>query len=427
MSSPRKFFFFLLLLIVGDVTNFLYSQPQFVNSPKKNQILIEKNILPKGDSIVCFISYRIPYSELIFIKNDNNFECNVRFECEVRRNYKVVNRKSISSKVIAENYENSRDPDKYLEGFVSCILEQDNHILMPNLFISNTDKSIEFDSISIYPKRLIKENFCQPIIVEKVLTNCSDSALFKLNNWGNSIPFSICESVLLVPTLQSTNSKLRYTFEQNNSQILSGQINEYIKDTIKLDKCNDSLFLLKGIKETKTDYFIIKEFSHLLSEGNAKLIIENEDGIKSEFNLVVKWHKKPRVLFNPELAIELIKYIADEFTVKMLLSKSSDDYYNELIKFWDSKLPNRKYKFNSLMEEFYKRADYANSNFSTITKQNGALSDRGKIFILYSKPDKIKRDYSLKNSVAEIWFYINIEKEFVFLDETGLGNYILSN
>lgn len=426
MSIPRKSFFYVLLLITGLCNNFLYSQPQLNNPQIKNLIFVERNILPRGDSLECIVSYRIPYSELVFVKNGSFFECNVNFECEVKQNSKIVNRKSSSSIVITENYEKSRDSEKYLEGFVSFQLNQDNHYLFPNLQISNIERRIELDSISIFPKRLVKDNFIQPISVLKGESNCNDLTLYKLNNWGNSIPFSTDETILIVPILRRKSGKVKYFIQQNNSQVFTGEISECVKQPIKFDLCNNALFLINGKLDTQTEFFIIKDFSHLLSEGNAKLVIESEDGNKSEFNLNVTWHNKPKSLSNPEFAIELIKYISDELTLKMIFSKSSDEYYSELLKFWDSRIPNRNYKFNNLMEEYYKRADYANANFNTITKQNGALSDRGKIYILYGKPDQTKREYSLKNFVAEIWFYNNIKKEFVFLDETGLGNFILS-
>lgn len=79
------------------------------------------------------------------------------------------------------------------------------------------------------------------------------------------------------------------------------------------------------------------------------------------------------------------------------------------------------------MAEFYSRADYALENFAGITNQNGAKTDRGKIYIKFGKPDNIKRDYSQDEIVYELWTYTDIKKEFLFKDESGLGNYILSN
>ncbi|MBI1936907.1 MAG: GWxTD domain-containing protein [Ignavibacteriales bacterium] len=140
----------------------------------------------------------------------------------------------------------------------------------------------------------------------------------------------------------------------------------------------------------------------------------------------VVWHDKPSTLMNPELAIGLLEYITDKAKVKSLLKGSSDKYYGNLVKFWTETFPGKKFAYNKLMAEFYERADYAQKNFSSINIPNGAKSDRGRIYIMYGQPDDVRRDYSMDKKVLEIWNYSDLKKEFVFADDTGLGNYKLS-
>ncbi len=80
-------------------------------------------------------------------------------------------------------------------------------------------------------------------------------------------------------------------------------------------------------------------------------------------------------------------------------------------------------------DEYYERIEYANEHFS-YAKTPGWKSDRGRIYILYGKPDQIDRYPSESNTLPyEIWFYYNIEGgvEFDFVDFSGFGDYKLVN
>ena len=76
------------------------------------------------------------------------------------------------------------------------------------------------------------------------------------------------------------------------------------------------------------------------------------------------------------------------------------------------------------MSEFYSRIDFAIDNFSSINKSDGAKTDRGKVFIKYGEPSSNERVFS-NNKVLEIWQYEQLEKKFIFTDNTGTGNFIL--
>ena len=79
------------------------------------------------------------------------------------------------------------------------------------------------------------------------------------------------------------------------------------------------------------------------------------------------------------------------------------------------------------MNEFYMRVDYAIVQYRTVSEVNGAATDRGKIYIKYGEPDDIERSYSDQGQILEIWKYRKFNKEFVFSDVSGLGNYSLIN
>jgi GWxTD domain-containing protein len=120
-----------------------------------------------------------------------------------------------------------------------------------------------------------------------------------------------------------------------------------------------------------------------------------------------------------------LENLVDKSEVEKMLNSDEDDYYKELVEFWKPRDPVKETTLNEIMFEFYSRADIAIKSFATLSLKNGAKSDRGKIYIKYGSPDDIVRTFSDNNEVIEIWKYNKSNKEFTFVDKSGLGNFNL--
>ena len=68
-----------------------------------------------------------------------------------------------------------------------------------------------------------------------------------------------------------------------------------------------------------------------------------------------------------------------------------------------------------LFREFYKRVIYANKNFNYLSTQ-GWDTDKGRIFIINGKPEKISYDFS-NQTEFEIWEYEN--RNYIFVNNGG--------
>ena len=85
----------------------------------------------------------------------------------------------------------------------------------------------------------------------------------------------------------------------------------------------------------------------------------------------------------------------------------------KLYEFWKKHDPTPYTAYNEAMTEYYNRVDYAFFNFQTTLRNDGALTDRGKIYILYGKPDSMDRNLT-ENSTFEIWKYTKLNKKIKF-------------
>jgi hypothetical protein len=76
---------------------------------------------------------------------------------------------------------------------------------------------------------------------------------------------------------------------------------------------------------------------------------------------------------------------------------------------------------------YLQRVLSASQRFHALNR-DGWRTDRGRVFILFGEPDEIERFPSSQEAKPyENWHYYSIENgvEFVFIDRSGFGEYIL--
>ncbi len=137
------------------------------------------------------------------------------------------------------------------------------------------------------------------------------------------------------------------------------------------------------------------------------------------------WTISPESPKDLDLALRQMRYIVPWDTLKKVLKQSYTQKREFFKNFWKEMDPNPETEKNELMDEYFRRVNYANQNFSGMG-EDGWLTDRGRIFIKFGEPDDIERHPFESNSLPyEIWRYYNLRKVFVFIDRTGFGDYYL--
>jgi GWxTD domain-containing protein len=131
-----------------------------------------------------------------------------------------------------------------------------------------------------------------------------------------------------------------------------------------------------------------------------------------------------------------------EQVIRNITSKEEKDTYSQLnlegkkawLKaFWERKNPNPGNRVNNYKNEIFRRFLYANYYYSgsTVKRNDGWSSDRGRVYIQYGPPDQIdQRPSTMARKPYERWVYYRLPGQsggnyFVFVDETGYGNYQL--
>lgn len=404
----------------------LFAQPRTNqrNRPSTGQkpIYLESHVVPIDSQKLCYLSYRVPYSNLVFVREGDSYSGGLTLRVEVTSDGGVETRESTSDKVIINDYEETNRRDKFLQGLLKFRVDKDELIINPLVELHNTGRQVPLRPFNV------KHSIQEVVVVEKANTNCNNYIGYKLSNYENSIPFSDRNYQLYIPVYDPEINMINVQINQNGNEVINKKLEAEFTSHTHYDKCEGSIVLVNEIKGVSARIFLLNNFSYLLNEGEAELIVTDEDEnqiVKQELKVV--WVDKPITLNNSKYAYQLLEIVETEDNLDNILQEGENDYDKALELFWQRYDPNRETPFNQLMYEFYSRADKAYQKYTSTGDRFGSLTDRGKIFIKYGQPSKVDRFYTEKNEIAEVWKYQSPNMEFIFVDASGLGNYKLVN
>lgn len=134
----------------------------------------------------------------------------------------------------------------------------------------------------------------------------------------------------------------------------------------------------------------------------------------------------PLAVLDFDKAVDQLIYIARDAELQYIReSKDSEERKKRFLEFWAKRDPDPQTSRNELMEEYYERVEFANKNFSHYLE--GWKTDMGMVYIRFGGPENIERhpfDYNAKP--YEIWYYYQQNRQFIFVDQTGFGDYRLT-
>ncbi len=126
------------------------------------------------------------------------------------------------------------------------------------------------------------------------------------------------------------------------------------------------------------------------------------------------------------LLIDQLLYIANSDELSKIKNASSNELKEKyFIEFWKSKDPSPNTGKNELMIEYYRRIKIANERYSHYI--DGWKTDMGMVYIIFGEPSNVERYPFTENTKPyEVWEFYNENRQFVFVDDTGFGDYKLT-
>ena len=167
-----------------------------------------------------------------------------------------------------------------------------------------------------------------------------------------------------------------------------------------------------------------------LQVGNYAVVVKAEaaDGNIldiSQKRFSVKWNGLLAHINDLDEAIQQMAYIAKKRDINHILEPPREsERLGRFKEYWEKRDPTPGTQRNERMEEYYYRVAFANQKYSSLT--DGWKTDRGQVVVLFGEPDVIeKHPYNFSVKPYEVWYYYTIGRRFIFVDNSGLGDYRL--
>lgn len=215
-------------------------------------------------------------------------------------------------------------------------------------------------------------------------------------------------------------------------EIYSDTVRQVILDYTITDKKKQVAFnvseaksLVKGKNQI---FYTIKTPQLSLGEYVVTVTIKDDkneilDAVSKGFHS--KWIGIPNNINDLDKAVEQMVYIATDKEIRYIKEATTEQEKSKrFAEYWKKKDPSPSTEENEIFDEYFARVAYANENFTHYGE--GWRSDMGMVYILLGPPSNVDRhpfDYDSKP--YEIWQYYELNKEFIFLDSTGFGDYRL--
>jgi GWxTD domain-containing protein len=152
---------------------------------------------------------------------------------------------------------------------------------------------------------------------------------------------------------------------------------------------------------------------------------EGKAAVKRNKSFSVHWAGLPSQMSDLDKAVDQLQYIARRGEIKKIKKLQNDEKLAAFKEFWRERDPSPGTEGNELMDEYYRRVEYSVQNFGSFVE--GWKTDRGMVFILLGPPSEVERHpFEAGSKPYEVWTYDSINRYFVFVDQTGLGDYRLA-
>jgi GWxTD domain-containing protein len=141
---------------------------------------------------------------------------------------------------------------------------------------------------------------------------------------------------------------------------------------------------------------------------------------------VVHWRGLPNGVNNIDLAIEQAVYEAKDSEMSYMRdAKTPEEKQKRFIEFWKKRDPNPNTPRNEKMLAYYAKVEYANKTFKHYIE--GWRTDMGMVYIIFGPPNNVDRHpFDIDSKPFEVWSYYDMNHQFVFVDQTGFGDYRLT-
>ncbi|HEY3252292.1 MAG TPA: GWxTD domain-containing protein [Ignavibacteria bacterium] len=405
------------IILTALVVNFSFSQNE-----KKNNDLFNLDVLnfysPEGTKSRVDLYVEVPLGNLEFKRSKTDKSMYIsKFDLNI--DVKDKDGKLVYNNLSKEEVTTQETGQQYLS--------HNSQILTRNLFLApgEYDIKVSIDEKSTQKfaetKRTIKvEDFAsQPLSISDVMvvSQMSESAGKK------TITPDVARNVGTIDTFYL----FYYVYKNNEDAFID--VNCRIFDNSKKEVFSRKEIIDASQESSFQNQFFMSFPTYGMAYGKYTIEItaESKSSNASESTFFENQSFEfPLPLTEIDELISQLQYIAkDEEMDYMKAGKTAGERQKRFIEFWKKKDPSPSTRRNEIMQEYYRRLMLADKKFSTMYTK-GWKTDMGMVYVIFGEPNNIDRHpFELDTKPYEVWQYYELNRDFVFVDNSGFGDYRL--
>lgn len=414
----------LTMLIFSDC----FSQPER-NSPNREpanfvfDYFAQPSYTP--DSMEITIFYKIAFQALLFNQQSSGFSTNYQLEATFRDANGIIRRRAnVFDTIIVNSFNETKSINNYKYGFINQrlplstyfiqiqILDFRNQVLHRSNFQFSKDKQGNVKYLPIFAYNTKEKEYVSQV--------------------ANGVSFAAPNFSIYLPVILSNRSeKIRYEITKIDEKEainwgdfspISDEIEPISDLNLSFELTDAGIAISKNNSDAKNPFFVLIDKPNTFVPGSYNLILKYGDRLDT-FNFRVVWENIPKSLRDPQYMLRVMEYILTDDEIKLFRSFKRRQLPEKLFDYWKRLDPTPNTPYNEAMHEYFTRVDYSSIAFRTPVQSDGALTDRGMIYILFGPPDDIRR-FHQNNKLREQWTYRRLIKEFTF-EQVSTGNFRL--
>ena len=407
----------IVVLITLMATGTASSQPRVIG----NDIPVSTWVLNSTpDSVRFCVGYSMPFSRLIFIKSDDTltgFTSTLSFSVDASDSLTGVNYHAFAGREInTGSFAESTSSTHRAEDFV--VLTLPRSVFHINVEIRDDLQKITYVSATINRKFTSPDSLGIASVI--FLDSMSNDRCYPVMR-ARVAPFPRRVRFVLVTAMNAQNRLTVSLLNKDRRLVAKSSLTGLMSERLEPVRMGNG-FCFSTVCDTVHAILTGETDTDTLDEGSYYLQMSG-NGETRTFPFHYLWTDKPFTLRNFELALSLLRYIVPDSINSEIASGSSADRKEKFDAYWKSRDSTPATAYNELEAEYYERADFANNEFRTLRTVNGALTERGKAYILFGKPESIVRQFR-NDGTYEIWKYPKLKKSLVF-KERNFGEFEL--
>jgi len=361
------------------------------------------------------IFIQVPYASLQFVLDNNKYAAKYSIQLTLydEDNEKKIIERIWNEEVYANSFEETKAQFSYNYSYKNFVVEPGIYQLRCELTDKDSRKNYAVNAVANVADFQNDLNLSDIIFISKKIETPQGIQIVPNVSHEVTRKDSVIQFFYEIYSNTSEEIKLNYRVRDKNGEFIYSDSEKRTIDSGKTriySAISGKTFSLGGY-----DLFV------QVMDNNDKLVQTISKKFQSKiFGL-------PTSINDLDKAIEQMIYIASDSELDEI--QETEDYEEKLVKFqnfWKTKDPNPNTEENPVFIEYYRRVAYADEQFKNYVE--GWRTDMGMIYILLGPPSNVERQpVALSSKPYEVWEYYEINRRFVFVDETGFGDYRLLN